>query len=119
MNEKYGGYAFPVMTERLALSNNDNYVAVREPEGGMWLRDYFAAHAPANPEVWFEPDFMEKPQAVYDHDHPNLPICNECECLISNWQERSDWCSAYTRALMMQWPYAWADAMLAERNRTK
>lgn len=45
MSEKDGGPAFPVMTERTALSNNDNYVTVREPEGGMSLRDYFAGEA--------------------------------------------------------------------------
>lgn len=43
MNRTDGGPAFPVMVERTALSNNDNYVTVREPEGGMSLRDYFAA----------------------------------------------------------------------------
>lgn len=40
-----GGPAFPVMVSREQLSNNDNYVTVREPEGGMSLRDYFAGQA--------------------------------------------------------------------------
>lgn len=35
--------AFPQIVRREELSNHDHYVSVLVPEGGMALRDYFAA----------------------------------------------------------------------------
>lgn len=45
MNRDDGGHAFPAMVEREVPKDTGNYQMVREPEGGMSLRDYFAAKA--------------------------------------------------------------------------
>lgn len=56
-------------------------------EPGMTLRDYFAAHAPAEPQSWFEPTMPSGSPNDY-------------------FKERS-----------IQWPYAWADEQLKEREK--
>lgn len=58
-------------------------------EPGMTLRDYFAAHAPAEPQSWFEPTMPPGPPDMHD----------------------------YYKELSIQWPYAWADEQLKEREK--
>lgn len=46
MSEQDGGPAFPSMVTREEMDDSDRgYRTVREPEGGMSLRDYFAGQA--------------------------------------------------------------------------
>lgn len=83
----------------------------------MTLRDYFAAHAPKKPQSWFRPVFPPQPDRTYDHDHPNLPACQYYDCAYTNYDERQKWRAGFDEANQIQWPYAWADAMLKERSK--
>ncbi len=103
---------------------------------GMSLRDYFAAHAPAIPE-WFE----HKPPA---RDFPKFPDWQELDPthqqMAKNWladpvfdlpeelawfqakvvkvnEARYAWNYSDKASRLFQWRYAFADAMLQERNR--
>lgn len=119
---------------------------------GMTLRDYFIAHAPAEPQPWFEP-VMDTDRPVYTHiPSPSRPddLTNEehkelnkfyggtnaateakqprvityltaieevrkqrdaAEAAVRRWEE------CKTRQRYIQWPAAWADAMLEQRNK--
>lgn len=62
----------------------------------MSLREYFAAHAPVEPQGWFVPITdvaADAPGAVR--------------------------LEAFHTARLVQWPWAWADAVLAAREREK
>lgn len=82
---------------------------------GLTLRDYFAAHAPASPQPWFRPEMPPQPERIY----PHKKCMNACCKLPMNASEREAWVLEKERQLYIQWPYAWADAMLAERDRAK
>ncbi len=124
-----GGSAFPV------LENNGNGQLILS-SAGMSLRDYFIAHAPAEPQSWFEPVMP----SAYPADPPFSSLTKEDQ---KDWRdEKMDWapeqCSAeliaYAKAReqarksrinwtkdiererYLQWPFAWADAMLARRE---
>jgi hypothetical protein len=71
-----GGPAFPIGSTPEEWGN------------GATLRDYFIAHAPAEPQPWFD---------------PVLPKDYSAE--------------KYIKQRYIQWPAAWADAMIAERNK--
>lgn len=110
-----GGPAFP--SHARADGSDGSWQVFELHAEGMSLRDYFAAHAPRKPQAWFSPDMPPKPERVYDHDHPNAPSCRYAdECRIANWQERNAWDAARQQAVCVQWPYAWADAVLAQRK---
>lgn len=76
----------------------------------MDLRTYFAARAPKKPAAWFEPVVPPCPKEEYDHDHAK---CEYCEAMPSNWQAISEWRGYREEATAVQWPWAWADAVLA------
>ena len=105
---------------------------------GITLRDYFMAHAPAEPQLWFAPEMPEPPKFVIKPDNLTdeesrqiegvlegyLDIWEVDEPRVKEWAAASD---AYYKAkkkydterakqLYVQWPAAWADAMLAEIN---
>ena len=107
---------------------------------GMTLRDYFAAHAPAEPQHWFKPSMP--PEPVADFVYP----AGMTEAERAEWNGYGDYLDsgdlkeprirdyyakreAFNKAhsawdaerriqRCIQWPYAWADAQLAERART-
>lgn len=103
----------------------------------MTLRDYFIAHAPAEPWPWFVPVMPPKPEPVIPY--PREPSDAEKEELAGLWdwltfedleqprvrayaddQERwrkamGAWTRDGERQRYIQWPAAWADAMLTER----
>lgn len=107
----------------------------------MSLRDYFIAHAPAEPQPWFSPDMPPKPKRLsvssffhYDAakreqlrclcdfgEDSGYPIHRdvlEAERLISQSNDDCErWESDYVKQRCIQWPAAWADAVLAERLR--
>ncbi len=130
MSADNGGPAFPATSwdregEFLGANN------------GMTLRDYFAAHAPAEPQRWFVP-LMETERPKFPQAIPN-PTEAEAEEFngYGEWLDLEDlkepraieyvkrrdeyertskaWDFAFAKALLLQWPYAWADAMLKER----
>lgn len=76
------------------------------PGGGMSIRTYLAAHAPAEPQPWFTPTMPPRPVAYYPdddarHEHP------------ANWRALEAWDAERERQRYAQWPWAWADAVLA------
>ena len=90
------------------------------PVGGMSLRDYFAAHAPTKPQRWFQPVMpLPRPEAIFQCSGTTAHSqrCHYEYCSEKNWKELADWDTAYVVATLKQWPYAWADAMLAERSK--
>lgn len=100
-----GGSAFP----KYFGGNRD--LAPGE-EAGMTLRDYFAAHAPAEPQHWFRPVVSERPRAIYHEGHGG----EHCwDCSPENYRELEEYDAERRKLALVQWPYAWADAMLAER----
>lgn len=120
-----GGPAFPIP----GLQNYSDF-------NGMTLRDYFIAHAPAEPQAWFEPK-MPTPR-------PQLPTSSSLsEADQSDWHdERLDhdpegcsaelhafaearrnydrtvraWDREYSKQWCIQWPAAWADEQLRARE---
>lgn len=77
--------------------------------GGMSLRDFFIAHAPAEPQPWFEPKVPPRPEG----EKPSTASSVLLGLPPSAWEiERA-------KQRYIQWPAAWADAMLAERERVK
>jgi len=84
----------------------------------MSLRDYFAAHAPSDHAWWFEPQMPSRPQPQYDHDHPNETRCHyDADCLRVNDTELRAYDDERRKQYELQWPYAWADAMLRAREK--
>lgn len=86
---------------------------------GMTLRDYFAAHAPRTPREWFKP-LMDtpRPEVIVDHESTSAQIYpNEIwRWDLVNEKELRLWDVEYETRLHMQWPYAYADAMLKARE---
>jgi hypothetical protein len=81
-----GGPAFPIPARQGAPVHM-----------GMSLRAYLIAHAPRDPQPWFQPDF---PELTAD----------------ASMEARYQWDSDRVRATYVQWPGAWADAQLALCN---
>lgn len=95
------------------------------PVDGMTLRDYFAAHAPADPQSWFQPAMPDKPKApgpkpveFTTYNESKLQV--EVSPAAKKWRELQDaydaWGAEYQRQLCIQWPYAWADAVLSTQE---
>ena len=81
------------------------------------LREYFAAHAPAEPQHWFKPSMPPRPEPVYERDADgkrihggilDVPAVNG-ETIAAYDDERE-------RQRYTQWPWAWADAVLTARG---
>lgn len=78
------------------------------------LRDYFAAHAPVSPQWHFTPrGFEKRPTPIFPKEQPVFPGQIEA----TNAAEIVAWDNARAVARMKQWPWVWADAMLAEMER--
>lgn len=95
---KDGGSAFPITVH---MEGHDRY-----SEGGMSLRDYFAAHAPVEPQAWFTPG-MDTPEPTRPVGYADFAAFNG---------ELSAWFNEQSKRRCTQWPYAWADAMLKARE---
>ena len=72
------------------------------------LRDFLAAHAPMEPTWDFQPA-MPSPRPEAKH-----PISRDG--YAANHAEIEAWDEELARQRMKQWPYAWADAVLAARD---
>ena len=132
-----GGPAFPV-AGMTGLPNGE----VVYGENGMTLRDYFIAHAPAEPQPWFSPsmppaeqplpyfaqmypDCTEAEKKAFQHYDPEyMPIDLVQEKRVRNYLFQKEHEAKRNRernALAgkeryLQWPAAWADAMLKARQ---
>jgi hypothetical protein len=74
------------------------------------LRDYFAAHAPPEPQPWFSAVLPHEPEPIWnDHERDEAPI---------NFQAISDWRNQREKERLLQWPFAWADEMMRQRPRS-
>jgi hypothetical protein len=90
---------------------------------GMTMRDYFMAHAPAEPQPWFVPEMppRPKPRWVSDDGLREYATISEAEkhegeCFSNASRDECEaWDKERRKAGYVQWPAAWADAMLAER----
>jgi hypothetical protein len=103
MNTPDGGPAFP-----FPFPGAEDTPVVR----GMSLRDYFAAHAPKDRWLHYQP-VMATPKP--EPDWTGIPTGQRAEVDPINWAARSEWDAEYNRQYAEQWPYFYADAMLKAR----
>lgn len=101
-HDKSGGPAHPTYTRIEDYGNGNKGFA---HDTGMTVRQYYKAHAPAEPWPEFVPVMPEKPLnhvAIYadmNHLEPG---------------PGPEWRDEERRQRRLQWPGFWADAMLAE-----
>jgi hypothetical protein len=93
---------------------------------GMTLRDYFVAHAPAEPQPWFEPTMStECPPDDWRSEDGEERFTNMYEArrvygdsiVNSNDDAQFAWKCERDKQRYLQWPAVWADAMLEERSK--
>jgi len=106
---KDGGPAFPKPAHETSIEVPSKYD--HQECDGMSLRDYFAAHAPAEQEWSFEPTMPTK------RPTPHLEENNSGDRVCVNQQEVDAWDRERRKQVAIQWPWVWADAMLAERGK--
>ena len=126
-----GGSAFP--EPGLSGLPNNEFI---HPNAGMSLRDYFIAHAPDEPQDWFEPvmptprpedpKFPEEHGASRDHasyvreyasvmkpDEAQTPALQKYVEDVQAWRRVAPaWDAKHAKERHLQWPAAWADEML-------
>lgn len=135
MNRDDGGPAFLTTSQ---VSQNEATGEVTSHlylSDGVTLRDYFIAHAPAEPQPWFQPVMPPKPSLpciteLSDEDakgwraeRPEFAP-ERCSPELLDFAERmqksmnacADWDREQQRQRYIQWPAAWADAMLEARK---
>ena len=108
---------------------------------GVSLRDYFIAHAPAEPQPWFEPvvdpsfDVLPEPDAPVlvsqkaseEHDAflaDELEAVDIKDKIVRDYALAFDahvaseerWEAEHAKQRYIQWPAAWADEMLKARK---
>ncbi len=104
----------------------------------LTLRDYLIAHAPAEPQAWFEPVMSARPRtwtpeqfcasigdaAVRDAVHTAIvsdsdATTADCEEWLRGWRNANaavrTWIVDRGTQRLLQWPGAWADAQIALR----
>lgn len=65
--------------------------------------EYFTAHAPAEPQEWFEP-VMEKAPRI---DNPHLKNALDKQLRLT-----AEWKAEREKQRLLQWPLAWAQEMV-------
>lgn len=140
----HGGPAFPGFQfsegfgpTRIAEGPGNNPV-VEYHDAGMSLRDYFAAHAPAEPQSWFKPVMVlpepKRPAYLVDptpeekgeisgfdeileFEELKQPRVRAYVSAIEEYRRASaEWNTEHTKQRFVQWPAAWADAVLNARS---
>ena len=123
MTDKNTGWpAFPVVELDRQTGN------VCDQHFGMTLRDYFMAHAPASPQRWFRPTMQHpRPQSRWASDdgkqqyeswHEGVEAEGDGEFLVNTAIDaQTQWDADYQKQHHTQWPAAWADEMIKERNK--
>lgn len=124
-----GGAAFPCGVTQ------DSYNPEQRPwQRGISIRDYFMAHAPAEPHSWFTPVMPPKPELPdpdrelsaddakewrrldeFAEEEGNERIKAFCQRRSAAFDERRAWEKERDKQRFVQWPAAWADAMLKAR----
>lgn len=94
---------------------------------GLTKREYFAAHAPVEPQPWFRPVMLRlKPDATvwvgesgnkYTSYYAAKQAEGEEHVTLFNAKEIEAWEIEYVKQKYVQWPFAWADAMLDEEDK--
>lgn len=102
--------------------------------------DYFAAHAPNEPQDWFTPIMRDKPKIPHNFTHSSWAFTDNEKLLASSCATRSDyikhingenyrlaryatvyifyledtkkWEEEFQKEYYLQWPWAWAKAVL-------
>lgn len=96
-------------------------------EGGLTIRDYFMAHAPAEPQPWFNPVMAHKRPPdnwqgddgkPYESARQAESECGDCYSNV-NEADQDAWDAEHEKQRYIQWPAAWADAMLKAREAVK
>lgn len=145
-----GGPAFPVPDRDMAhAAGSAAVMGVTDPAErdrlyadaynkavrGMTLRDYFIAHAPAEPQSWFEPVMPPRPKFP---DFDALPKEDQrdwnnerydyepekCSTALQEYgkkhaaamKEGYEWDKERDKQRCIQWPGAWADEQLRLRG---
>jgi hypothetical protein len=114
-----GGPAFPFL-------ELDGAGSAYQQNPGMTLRDYFIAHAPAEPQPWFEPVMPACPSEApyvnlagtkfFAHSQAAFEACGKGGYRSSNDKAIADWQVEHSKRRYTQWPAAWADEMLKARE---
>ena len=123
-----GGPAFPIPV--ISQNQTTGETSIWQTEGGMSLRDYFIAHAPAEPWPEFDPVMPTgRPLSMWAHedapdDGPRFHCARAAELhyqcdgefVINEAKlEQSEWDGERDLQRRIQWPAFWADAMLLAR----
>lgn len=123
-----GGPAFPTENGRQVGHSVYHYE-------GMTLRDYFMAHAPEKPQDWFIPEMPPCPvvpsikavrnpawrvdlelQESWHSDSRSFEAQKWFQEQHAAMDAQSEWQKEFRKQLCVQWPAAWADAMLEQRK---
>lgn len=129
MSTDKGGPAFPTLDEH----------GFNSGAPGMTLHDYFMAHAPVEPQRWFRPVVRQAPVRPASVSMLTEAERNELAGL-GDWmsaedcqqprikayallrrqyhKDKDEWDRLYLRESYTQWPAAWADRMIEERNKS-
>jgi len=129
-----GGPAFPV-DNVIARDDIGHLVGTEISSGGMTLRDYFMAHAPEKPQDWFIPEMPPCPvvpsikavrnpawrvdlelQESWNSDSRSFEAQKWFQEQHAAMDAQSEWQKEFRKHLCVQWPAAWADAMLEARK---
>jgi len=115
---------------------------------GISLRDYFIAHAPAEPWPWFQPQVTDPPPTPQyeqsgvwgfnkveqvqagelrkNRSFNSFVVNTGCEKYAAfeaawnaYWESERLWKDTIQQARQVQWPAFWADTMLAQRGGAK
>ena len=82
------------------------------------IREYFAARAPAEPQKWFKPAMPPAPEPIWEGaDGVIYPSAAAAERTVgdvfnTNQEAMNEWEADYVKQKHIQWPWAWADAVL-------
>ena len=93
----------------MSTKNDGGFVC---PNSRLTVRDYFAVRAPRKPWADYEPTM---PSQIPEPDWGGISLEQQWDVDPVNWAERAEWKVEYRRQYVRQWPYFYADAMLAER----
>ena len=92
---------------------------------GRTYRQWLAAHAPHEPAFWFKPKMPPKPESAWRDSSGNLYVDGISEVYRNgvieqlhdaNQEAVEAWERQRRIAFTAQWPWAWADAVLAAEN---
>ncbi len=129
-----GGPAFPLAAgwvEERSDGSAKTIVTVRELDRGMTLRDYFIAHAPAEPWPEFDPVMpIDRPLSrwAYENAPADGPRFHSARAAEIHYQcsdeyvineaadEQNEWSSERNLQRRIQWPSYWADTQLKARK---